>query len=149
MSLSMTLSKTLLNRIASALIISTIFCAAFVAPSFATGPTTSYIPVTGIYIEDQAGNLLANGTFCMQATNAAAAPMPIHISSATVPSGNAVSHPVCAPVTAGVIASGFRIANPSQTWPVNALYTVTITDTDSNSSWVYPRLQCASEHFGN
>lgn len=86
----------------------------------------NYVIVTATEIQDNGGAPLASGQICFQGVADNSTPIPFRAGG-----GGAINtEPVCAAVTAGVMANK-PIANSGLTAPLNVAYLITITDNTS------------------
>lgn len=126
-------------RRVAALLISLIVIAFLVLPAAAG----TYLTVVATSIHDAAGNKLANGTFCMAATDNMDNPIESLKVGSRDTSRNAMPTQVCANVINGAITGSvsgsgtYQIANPANAYPRNVEYRVVVTDIDARTSTTY------------
>ena len=105
------------------------------AASVAAMGQSNYLTITTTNgIVDASGTAMAQGTFCVYATDGNDTPVAFSVNSTY----QAVKSTICRNIVNGTLASTLQLANPAVTQPLNVRYHVTITNTLTHQVTQYP-----------
>jgi hypothetical protein len=110
--------------------------AALMIPFASATVPLGYVQLSGTYLQDSTGTMVANATISFAPVNASGVPISYQVNG----HGQAIFSPVTALVTGGAFT--VQLADTALTNPVNVCFAVTVTDNVSGKSVLGPGYNC-------